>query len=65
MLLPKRAKPLLKISVPMLEREIGAGDVVKRMTTRVGLRPCAPCENRAQRLNNYLVFRPHGHATSI
>jgi hypothetical protein len=29
----------------------GLGDVVKRATSAVGIRPCAPCEARAASLN--------------
>jgi hypothetical protein len=38
------------------EKEIGLGDVIKRATSAVGIRPCAGCERRAAALNRWLVF---------
>lgn len=41
--------------------EIGLGDVIKRATTTLGIKPCAPCAERAARLNRRVVFSPrHG-----
>jgi hypothetical protein len=34
----------------------GAGDVVARMTSAVGIEPCAPCEQRRKKLNRWLPF---------
>ena len=38
------------------DEDVGLGDVVKRMTYAVGLRPCGGCERRAATLNRWLVF---------
>jgi hypothetical protein len=38
------------------EKEIGLGDVIKRATSAIGIRPCAGCERRAAALNRWLVF---------
>jgi hypothetical protein len=38
------------------EKEIGLGDVIKRATSAVGIRPCAGCEGRAAALNRWMVF---------
>jgi hypothetical protein len=38
------------------DEEIGLGDVVKRVTYAVGIRPCAGCERRAAALNRRIVF---------
>jgi hypothetical protein len=38
--------------------EIGLGDVVKRATAAVGIRPCGSCAARAERLNRLVVFAP-------
>lgn len=38
------------------DEEIGLGDVVKRATTYLGIRPCGGCEQRATALNRWLVF---------
>jgi hypothetical protein len=38
------------------EEDIGLGDVIKRATYAVGIRPCGGCERRAAALNHWLVF---------
>jgi hypothetical protein len=38
------------------DESIGLGDVVKRLTSTAGVRPCGGCADRAQRLNSWLVF---------
>ena len=38
--------------------EIGLGDVIKRATSYVGVRPCVGCEGRAATLNRRVVFTP-------
>ena len=40
----------------MTEQEIGLGDVVKRVTTAIGIKPCGGCQRRAAALNRRLVF---------
>lgn len=35
----------------------GAGDVVARMTSAVGIKPCAPCKRRQAALNRWFPFR--------
>ena len=35
----------------------GLGDVVKAVTTAVGIKPCTPCERRRQRLNQLVPFK--------
>jgi hypothetical protein len=44
----------------LVPEEIGLGNVVKRATTAVGIRPCGGCAQRAARLNGWLVFTPRG-----
>ena len=39
------------------EKEIGLGDVIKRATSGVGIRPCADAETRAAALNRWLSFK--------
>ena len=36
--------------------EIGLGDVVKRATSYIGIKPCGGCEQRAAALNRWMVF---------
>ena len=36
--------------------DIGLGDVIKRATSAVGIRPCDDCARRAAMLNRWMVF---------
>jgi hypothetical protein len=36
--------------------DVGLGDVVKRVTSTLGIRPCGGCERRAAALNSWFVF---------
>jgi hypothetical protein len=38
------------------DEDIGLGDVIKRATSAVGIRPCGGCAHRAAVLNRWLVF---------
>jgi hypothetical protein len=38
--------------------EIGLGDVIKRATSYIGIKPCGGCEARAAALNRRVVFSP-------
>lgn len=40
----------------LIEEEIGLGDVVKRVTYAMGLKPCGGCEKRAAALNRWMHF---------
>ena len=40
----------------LTEEEVGLGDIIKRATAIVGIRPCGGCESRAAVLNRWLVF---------
>jgi len=40
----------------LIEQEIGLGDVIKRATASVGIRPCRGCERRAAALNRWMTF---------
>jgi hypothetical protein len=35
---------------------VGLGDVIKRATSSVGLRPCGGCQRRAAALNRWMGF---------
>jgi hypothetical protein len=41
----------------LVEEEIGLGDVVKRATYAMGVKPCGGCEKRAAALNRWISFR--------
>jgi len=53
-----RAAPRYRARLPgfIIEEEIGLGDVIKRVTNAVGIKPCGGCERRAAMLNRWLVF---------
>lgn len=53
-----REKKPYQISLPgfIIDEDIGLGDVIKRATSSVGIRPCAGCERRAAVLNRWVVF---------
>jgi hypothetical protein len=38
------------------DEEIGLGDVIKRATSYLGIKPCGGCEQRAVALNRWVVF---------
>lgn len=38
------------------DEDIGLGDMIKRATSTVGIRPCGGCEQRAVALNRWLTF---------
>ena len=42
----------------LVEEEIGLGDVIKRTTYFMGIKPCSGCEQRAAALNRWMVFTP-------
>jgi len=39
------------------EGEVGLGDVVRRTTYALAIKPCGGCEQRAAALNRFLSFR--------
>ncbi|UCC81357.1 MAG: hypothetical protein JSW64_08145 [Candidatus Zixiibacteriota bacterium] len=49
-----------RIRIPgfISDDDIGLGDVVKKVTTTFGIRPCRGCYRRAAALNRWLVFSP-------
>lgn len=51
-------RPPHRVRLPgfITEGETGLGDVVKRVTYALGIKPCAGCERRAAALNKWMVF---------
>lgn len=47
-----------KVRLPgfITEEEIGLGDVIKRATYAVGIKPCGGCQARAALLNRWVSF---------
>ena len=50
--------PAHRVRLPgfITEEEIGLGDVFKRATSYIGIKPCGGCERRAAALNRWVVF---------
>jgi hypothetical protein len=40
----------------LIEEEVGLGDVIKRATYAMGIKPCTGCERRAAALNRWMHF---------
>jgi hypothetical protein len=40
----------------LVEEEVGLGDVIKRATYAMGIKPCGGCEKRAAAMNRWMVF---------
>jgi hypothetical protein len=38
------------------DEDVGLGDVVKRVTYAMGIKPCGGCEARAAALNRWVAF---------
>jgi hypothetical protein len=38
------------------DEEIGLGEVIKRATSYIGIKPCGGCERRAAALNGWVLF---------
>lgn len=47
-----------KVRLPgfLTDEDVGLGDVIKRATSSVGIRPCGGCAQRAAALNRWLAF---------
>ena len=57
MKLPEQAKTIMRVRVPFeMTDDIGLGDAIKRLTSKVGMKPCDGCNRRAAALNRLMVF---------
>lgn len=54
----KQASQAHRVRLPgfIIDEDIGLGDVIKRATSYVGIRPCGGCEKRASALNRWMVI---------
>jgi hypothetical protein len=52
--------PRHRVRLPnfIVHEPTGAGRVVSRLTSAVGISPCKPCQDRAARLDHWLRFEP-------
>ena len=54
----KEEVPAHNVRLPgfLIEREVGLGDLIKKATYAVGIKPCGGCERRAAVLNRWMRF---------
>jgi hypothetical protein len=53
---PTQAARTVRLPGFTADRTVGMGDLIKRAASITGVKPCGPCERRAQRLNAWLAF---------
>ncbi|WP_040666689.1 hypothetical protein [Nitrolancea hollandica] len=53
---PRSTPHHVRIPGFLVDDDIGLGDVVKKVTYAVGIRPCGSCEKRAEALNRWMRF---------
>lgn len=46
----------VRLPIFLNEEEVGLGDVIKRATYAIGIKPCSGCERRASTLNRWMSF---------
>ena len=51
-------QPTHRVRLPgfLIEEEIGLGDLIKKTTYAMGIKPCSGCEKRAAVLNRWMTF---------
>ena len=53
----KSEGPRYSVRLPgFINEDIGLGDVIKRVTSAAGIKPCGGCQRRARALTRWLVF---------
>ncbi len=53
---PDRQPHHVRLPGFLIEEEIGLGDLIKKTTYSIGIKPCRGCEKRAAALNRWLTF---------
>lgn len=50
--------PVLRVHLPgfLIEKEAGLGDLIKKATHYVGIKPCRGCQKRAAAMNRWMSF---------
>jgi len=51
-------RPTHQVRLPgfLIEEEVGLGDLIKKATYAMGIKPCGGCEKRAAVLNRWMTF---------
>jgi hypothetical protein len=54
----RQQEPAHRVRLPgfIIDQDIGLGDVIKRASSYVGIKPCGGCSRRADALNRWIVF---------
>jgi hypothetical protein len=54
----KDDRPVHRVRLPgfLIEEEVGLGDLIKKTTYAMGIKPCSGCEKRAAALNRWMTF---------
>jgi hypothetical protein len=54
----KREPQPRRVRLPgfLIEEETGLGDIIKRATLAMGIKPCGGCEKRTETLNRWIRF---------
>ena len=57
-LVSPKQRPTYQVRLPGFigHEEFGLGDVIKRVTSYTGIKPCGGCERRAAALNGLVAF---------
>ena len=53
---PVEARHVLRLPGFILEESVGLGEVVSRLTSYAGMKPCGGCGRRAAALNRWVSF---------
>lgn len=51
-------RPTHRVRLPgfLVDEEIGLGELIKKTTYAMGIKPCGGCEERAAALNRWMTF---------
>ena len=54
----REERPTHQVRLPgfLIEEEVGLGDLIKKATYAVGIKPCGGCGKRAAALNQWMTF---------
>jgi hypothetical protein len=53
---PERQSHRVRLPGFIADEDVGLGDLIKRATAAVGIKPCGGCARRAATLNRWMVF---------
>ena len=52
----KRQPHQVRLPGFLIEEQVGLGDLIKKATYAMGIKPCGGCEKRAAALNRWMTF---------